>query len=670
MDDKAQTGLFHRVKKVIIGGSRNLNDPKIYHKISLTALLAWVGLGADGLSSASYGPEEAFLALGTHHFLSLFIAVATAITIFIIATSYIQIIELFPYGGGGYMVASKLLHPKVGMVSGSALLIDYALTITISVAAGVDALFSFFPLAWQIYKLPAAIFGVLLLIIMNLRGIRESVVPLVPIFVIFILTHVFIIMYSVISHLLDFGTVAEATINDMHATHQELGLWGMIFLLMKAYSMGAGTYTGIEAVSNGVPILAEPKVKTAKKTMKLMMFSLSFMVVGLIISYLFYSVSHQPGRTLNATLYKTITANWDPTIGMTFVFVILLSEALILFIAAQTGFIDGPRVLANMSADRWFPTKFSILSDRLVTQNGILLMGVSALIIMVLTNGSVKYLIVLYSINVFMTFSLSQLGMVRHWWLFRKEEKKWKWKLAVNGVGLFLTTSILFSVIIIKFHDGGWITLIITGSLVMVALLIKKHYNQTSKMLEKLDEDILPAISSSIYELEHASGEKKPTPEFNPKSKTAVVLVNGFNGLGVHTLLSVIRTFPGVFNNYVFVQAGMIDAGNFKGASEIENFKKHLKEDCERYVSFIRSNGYSAESFTAIGTDIVDLVVEMSEEISKKYPNAVYFGGQLVFPHETFFTKLLHNQIVYSVQRRLYHLGFPFVILPIRVYSV
>src|SRR5271169_1290221 len=177
-----------RLKTVLIGKSRDLSDKGIFHKLSLIAFFAWVGLGADGLSSSCYGPEEAFKALNGHIHLSLIVAAASVLTVFIISASYSQIIELFPTGGGGYLVASKLLAPTVGMVSGCALLIDYVLTITISIASGADALFSFLPVSWLPYKLTLAYVGVLLLTLLNLRGVKESVMSLVPVFMVFVIT--------------------------------------------------------------------------------------------------------------------------------------------------------------------------------------------------------------------------------------------------------------------------------------------------------------------------------------------------------------------------------------------------------------------------------------------------------------------------------------------------
>ncbi|MGH7452958.1 MAG: amino acid transporter, partial [bacterium] len=193
---QAKLNWLQRLRALIIGRARSPHDQAIFHKLSLIAFFAWVGLGADGLSSSCYGPEEAFLTLRGHAHLAIFIALGSALTIFVISASYSQIIELFPSGGGGYLVASKLLSPTLGMVSGCALVIDYVLTITISVASGADALFSFLPPAWQSFKLEFAIFGVVGLLILNLRGIKESVLPLVPIFLTFVLTHAFGIIYT------------------------------------------------------------------------------------------------------------------------------------------------------------------------------------------------------------------------------------------------------------------------------------------------------------------------------------------------------------------------------------------------------------------------------------------------------------------------------------------
>jgi amino acid transporter len=654
-----------RLKNIVIGGAHDPHDKKIFHNISLIAFFAWIGIGADGLSSSCYGPQEAFLALQGHMYLGIFVALLSAATIVIISTSYSQIVEIFPSGGGGYLVASKLLSPKTGMVSGCALLIDYILTITVSVASGADAVFSFLPVSWYPYRLLFACLILFGLILLNLRGVKESVMVLMPIFIIFMITHILLIVYALSLHASNFPQVVSQTRLDASGTAAQLGFFGMIFLVLRAYSMGAGTYTGIEAVSNSLPVLREPKVETAKRTMLYMSLSLAFMVLGLMLAYVLFKIQFQPGKTLNAILLEQVTGSWSRSWGVPFILITLVSEAVLLFVAAQTGFIDGPRVLSYMALDKWVPTRFATLSDRFVTLNGVLIMGAGALILMIVTRGSVAFLVVLYSINVFITFTLSQAGMVRHWWIERKELSSWRRKLVINGVGLVMTAFILISIIVVKFTEGGWITLVVTGSLVAIVLIIKRNYENTAKLLKRLDALVMAAGYSSSEEIPGIT--KKEIGEFDPEAKTAVLLVNGFNGMGLHTLFNVFRLFGDTFKNFVFVQIGVIDAGNFKGIAELDKLQAQAKSEIDRYVKFVEQHGYHAEGMFSIGTDVVEEASKLGPKIVEKYPQSVFFGGQIVFPKETFLTRLLHNYTVFSMQRKFYHEGIPVVILPIRV---
>ncbi|HEX3890445.1 MAG TPA: APC family permease [Verrucomicrobiae bacterium] len=654
--------VFVWAKNLIIGRARNFYDKKLFHKTSLIALFAWVGLGADGLSSSCYGPESAFLGLGNHTFLSVFVAAAAVLTIVVICASYSQIIEAFPSGGGGYLVASKLLSPAVGVVSGCALIGDYILTIAISVASGTDAVFSLLPSDWLEHKTAFAACGIIFLTLLNLRGVKESVLVWVPVFFLFIFSYAFGIVYGIVHHAGELPDVVHGVMSDVHADYSQIGLWGLIMVILKSYSMGAGTYTGIEAVSNSVSTLREPRVQTGKRTMVYMGASLALVVSGLLLTYLLYQVEPSPGKTLNAVLFEQITLSWPPMLAHGFVIAALASSAALLFIAAQTGFLGGPRVLANMAVDRWMPTHFASLSDRLVTQNGVLLMGAAALIVVLFTRAAVSILVVLYSINVFITFTLSQLGMVRHWWLDRAKTPTWKRKLCVNGFGMLLTGGILISLCVVKFSEGGWITLLVTGFLIAAAFWIKHHYRQTQFQLQRLNELVAVAASD-----ESNATAKIPDAKCDSGARTAVFLVNGFNGLGLHTLLAVMRMFPKVYQNFVFLQVGVLDAGNFKGAAEVENLREHSQHEGEHYVAYMKRHGFYAESRTALGTDIVDEAAKLCDEIAARFPQSQFFAGQLVFKDESLLTRWLHNHTVFELQRRLYQHGWPMLILPIQV---
>ncbi|MEO6097384.1 MAG: APC family permease [Fibrobacteria bacterium] len=672
MPETPRLNPFQKLKIFILGSALNPADKNSFHSISLIAFFAWVGLGADGLSSISYGPENAFLILRDHPHLGIFVALGTILTIFVISASYSQIIELFPTGGGGYLVASKLLNPISGMVCGCALLIDYILTLTISIAAGADAIFSFLPPEWYRYKIEATVVGIIILAIMNLRGAKESIIILLPIFIVFLITHAFIIVYALFAHSGDIPALIASTSQDTRHSMTEMGWVGMFLLIMRSYSMGGSTYTGIEAVSNGLPMLREPKVQTGKRTMVYMSVSLAFTVFGLMAAYLLYDVQPEDGKTLNAVLFEQATAAWGPMAGSLFVKITLFSEAAILVAAAQAGFMGGPRVLANMSLDHWYPTKFTLLSDRLVSQNGILLMAGFAIIMVALSGGSVEFLSVLYVITVFITFVLSQLGMVRHWASTRRKEDKWKRKLAVNGLGLVMCVVILGAVTFLKFNEGGWLAIVITGVLVAVALFVKHHYNNTAKMLKRMDNLVHAAQSSQTTSISRivSNGqavEAAPEPKFDPKARTAVMLVGGFNGLGLHTLFSIIRLFGGIYKNFVFVEIGLIDAGAFKGSDEVDNLQAHVRKELDGYVDFIRRHGYYGEGISSLSHDVVEGSAQLAPKIVERFPQAVFFMGQLVFPEESFLSRLFHNNVVFAVQRRLYHLGIPFIIMPVRV---
>ncbi len=650
---------FHRAKRFLFGAPRDLFDPKIFHKVSLVAFFALVGLGADGISSSCYGPEEAFLALGNHTVLAIFVAFATVATVFIISGSYAQIIEAFPSGGGGYIVASKLLGQRAGVVSGSALVIDYILTITVSVASGADALFSFLPLGWQPYKFWFVALVILLLIWLNLRGVKESVAALTPIFMAFVLSHLPLVLYAVLRHLPEIPEVSAQVSADFHATATSLGWAGLGMLLMRAYSMGAGTYTGIEAVSNSMPTLREPRVQTGKRAMLYMAISLSVIAGGIILGYVLNGVRPTPGKTLNAVLFDTLTGGILPgRAGAAVVVFVLVSEAALLFVAAQTGFIDGPQVLSSMAVDSYVPHRFAHLSERLVRTYGVYFMGAMAFLMLSISRGSVKYLIVMYSINVFLTFSLSQFGMVVHWWKDRGREKRWKFGLAMNGVGFLLTASILCFTVWIKFPEGGWITLLITGAFIGTCFLIRRHYRKAQQAIRRLDELLLqlpPVTLASVQE-----------PMLRRTAPTAAIMVSGYNGLGMHVFFSVIRSFPGTFRNFIFLSAGVVDSTIFKGADEVVHLGEDLRRQLSNYVEFAKGHGYYAEARSEVGTDVIELIGHLASGAAKDFPNIVFFSGQLVFQEESAITRFLHNQTAFLAQKKLVFAGLPMIVLPVR----
>jgi amino acid transporter len=646
----------------IVGPARRLTDPHLFHKISLAAFLAWVGLGADGLSSSAYGPEAAFIALRDNTFLAIPLALMTALTVTIIAASYTHIIERFPSGGGGYVVASKLLGPVPGLVSGSALLVDYVLTVAISLASCSDYIFSLFPTEFQGLKVLFTLILLGTLTILNMRGVRESVLIVAPIFLVFVLTHAGgLITGLIVSHT---QIPAEVQIlKDQSARAvSETGWLPLLFILFHAFTLGGGTYTGIEAVSNGIPILREPKAETAKRTMRYMAISLAVIAGLILVCYLLFQVRPVPGQTLNAVLWHAIASHVFPpgsALGSIIVTITLLSAGALLFVAAQTGFVDGPRVLSYMALDRWVPSRFGSLSERLVTANGVALVAISAAIVVVATGGAVHILVVLYSINVFLTFSLSQISMCRDAIHLKREGKPWRGALFISGLGFVVTGSLLIGTVASKFLEGGWATLFATGVICLICATVRQHYIRTALSLRRLDE--------SLLNVPLPSSEPTQAP-LKRTAQTAILTVVGFGGLGIHSLLNLFRVFPNQFKQVVFVSVGAIDTGKFKGADEIDALRASTESDLQKYVDFARKLGLPAEYRFAIGTDIVDELEQLCLKASEDYPRSVTFGGQLVFQKERAVVRWLHNQTCPALQRRLAFHGLPMVILPVRVY--
>ena len=646
---------FGRIKTAVFGRARDLHDQRIFHTISLIPFLAWVGLGADGLSSSAYGPEEAYKTIGAHSYLAVGLAMLTGLTVLIISAAYRSIIQAFPFGGGGYVVATKLLGRPAGVVSGSALLVDYVLTVTVSIAAAGDVIFSFLPPSLAGLKMPVEVFFIVGLTALNIRGVRESAIALAPIFLTFVFTHVAVIVGGVAARAQQFPATARHLASGFHDGLTTLGLGGMALLFIHAYSLGGGTYTGIEAVSNGLPIMREPRVRTARRTMLYMALSLAFTAAGLLVCYLLWDVHPVPGKTLNAVLVETMTAPLP--LGKALAVVTLFSEGVLLVVAAQAGFIDGPRVLANMAVDNWMPRRFAALSDRLTTQNGIVLMGAASLVALIYTGGDVGKLVVMYSINVFLTFSLSMFGMARKSIGERKQAPGWMGQALLFVVGFVLCATILAITVAEKFLEGGWITLLVTGGVVALCFVIQRHYRTVRMRLTHLYRDVRD-IDRGLH---------PATAITNRNAATAAVLVPSYGGVGIHTVLNIFRAFPNHFHNLVFISVGVVDSGGFKGADCIEALEAETEAMLKKYGSLATELGVPSTYKMAIGTEAVAEAEKLCQSVMAEFPHVTFFGGKVVFAREQWFQRLLHNETATAIQKRLYWLGATMVILPAKV---
>jgi hypothetical protein len=389
-----------------------------------------------------------------------------------------------------------------------------------------------------------------------------------------------------------------------------------------------------------------------------MAISLAFTAGGIILLYLLWAIRPAEGQTLNAVAFGAIidSFGWDTGVAHGALVVVLALEAGLLFVAANTGFLGGPAVLANMAADSWVPHQFRYISTRLVTENGILVMGVASLVILLWTGGSVATLVVLYSVSVFLTFAVSLFGLCLYW-SGRRAGSNWLGRLALSAAGFVVCATILIILLAEKFMDGGWLAILIVGAIFAACVKIRNHYDETKTQLKKIDAD--------FSGIQFGSVARPPQPD--PEKPTAVFLVGSSRGGGLHALLWVQRMFPDHFRNFIFVNVRTVDSQSFGGREDLAAMKVDANASLSYFVNFCNSKGWAAKSYLSFGTDPIDEFTRLAERVLSEFPNAVFFTSKLIFDRENWMTRLLHNQAAMALQRRFQLRGMQMVILPMKL---
>ena len=424
---------------------------------------------SDPLSSVAYGTEEIMFALiaGGAALLSytLPIAIAIVITVSIVVTSYYQTIHAYSSGGGAYIVAKENLGELPGLIAGSALLIDYVLTVTVSVAAGIAAITSAFP-ATRSYTITMCLVSILFIMIINLRGVRES-------------GKVFSLpVYIFIGSLL--VLIAASLSKSFSLPHIEREVTSAanifpVFIILRAFASGCVTLTGIEAISNGVKAFKAPEAKNAGITLVWMAFMLGFLTIGIAYFSNYYGIMPNPDETVVSQLARTVFGK-----GVVY-YIIQFATMLVLILAANTSYSDFPRLSSIMANDRYLPRQLSNRGDKLVFSNGILILSFLSALLIILFRGDTHSLIPLYAIGVFTAFTLSQIGMVRHW--IKDKGKGWVKSTIINGIGGITTGVVLVIVAVEKFTHGAWIVLIAIPFVVFLTKKVFSHYLSVAEQL-------------------------------------------------------------------------------------------------------------------------------------------------------------------------------------------
>jgi len=463
---------YSQMKRLIVG------RPLASHEEPNERVNVFTGLAvfaSDNISSSAYATEEimrvlALAGLGALT-LTLPITIAIVMVMAIVVLSYQQTIGAYPNGGGSYIVASDNLGRLPGLTAAGALLTDYILTVSVSIAAGVAALTSIFPGLFDI-RVAVGVGFVVLLCVGNLRGIRESgMIFTAP-------TYVYLVS---IFGLLGYGfyLFVTGTLPPYQAPpewHEISGTEALgLLLILRAFASGSVALTGTEAVSNGVPAFKPPEARHAQ--IVLIMMGTSFALIFLGISFLASHLGILPDPTEEETVISQLTRTLVGE-GSPFHYLVQISTALLLVLAANTAFADFPRMASILARDRFLPRLFAFRGDRLAFTSGIVVLSLIAASLIVAFEGSVTNLIPLYTVGVFVAFTLSQSGMVKHWWKLRHEVRGWQLRAAINGLGAITTGIVAIEVGFSKFMLGAWMVLIIIPILIGMMWAIRQHYER------------------------------------------------------------------------------------------------------------------------------------------------------------------------------------------------
>lgn len=462
--------ILSTIKQFFIG------NPLTIDKLEEEQIPKWKGLAvlsSDALSSVAYATEEVLIPLSLFAIAamnwSLPMAVGVGVLLLIITLSYQQTISAYPHGGGAYTVSKENINETAGLVAGAALLIDYILTVSVSVSAGVANIGSAFPFISE-HLVITCVVVILVIMILNLRGLKESSNIFAYPTYFFIFSIVLMLLmgaYKIIT-----GDVA-AHAPLIGETYPEVPL----FLLLRAFASGCSALTGVEAISNGVPIFKKPSQRNAKMTMVWMSTILGVFFLGITALAHLYGITPNANETVISQLARQI-------FGHNFLYYVnQISVALILLLAANTSYADFPRLTSLIAKDRFLPRQLTSVGDRLVFSNGIIGLTIAAVLLVIIFKGSTHALIPLYAVGVFLSFTLSQVGMIRHH--LKSKEGNWQTGLMINAVGAITTFIVLIVIAVTKFVSGAWMVIVLIPSLVYFFKQIKKHYLDVGRQLAR-----------------------------------------------------------------------------------------------------------------------------------------------------------------------------------------
>lgn len=638
-------------------GLPHFQRPPLLARVVLAACL---GLGAATLSTASITPDQIYSNAATRMQIAFFLVLAAGGAVFFIALAYSQIIALFPAGGSGYRIAGRLLGGRAALIAGAALFLNYVVMIDVAIMAAVEMLSSLLPLTWQLNKLWLGVFCLALLVTLNLRDIRVSALLLILVALAFAATHLSLILYGIVAHANGFSILVFSAPSHADVLIAQLGWSGVIGVLVPAFALGGVSYAAVEALSGSASGGVGSHLAIGKLAMLTMVLVLALMATGLCLLLLLWDVHPAAGQPMMAVTFTALVDSLgvaSPWLRQALLALMLGLQVALLLLVANLGFSGSRKMLSHMAADSWVPHQFRYLSTPLVSQNGVFLVAVVALIILAWSGGELDTLMIVYALWGLVAMVISLSALCRHWWLQRRLAMSWYWRLSLSSLALVISLLVLGELLLNTSSGGAAMAIILLVVLCLLCFYIRSNYRQTKYAIRVLDQ----VFASQPF------GTNLSVIPLQPTAPTAVFVVGTSRGSGLHALLWVQRMFPGHFKNFIFVNARTAAIVADADADTLTHMRVEANATLQFFVEFCRSHELASAAYLGFGSDAVEEVSKLCQEVGKDYPQSIFFASKLIFDQDNWFIRLLHNQAALAIQRRLHTNGLQMLILPMKL---
>jgi hypothetical protein len=644
-----------KIRRAIFGSERDVYDPQLFRRITVGALGAFVAVGGDFLGSCVYGPDVIGRATRGRTLLLVSTA-ATLLTIAILATSFAHLVDRFPIPGGGYAVAQKVTNRILALISGGALLFDAIFNVAVSVVTCVDAAADALP-AFRMLRLPTAFAIILALTIVNLRGLRESVGLLIPILLAFIGSHLFVLGFALF-HAPPLSGALHAIPRELGRLRSERGTWNLAWLLFSTYALTGPIYTGLESISNAVPTLKEPKPRTARRAMILLAGVPGGIITALLMGYFLYDLHPTGGRTMNALLFEGVAshesteARW-PHLFVTFP---LLTESALLIISAQTGFVDGPRIIAALAADSYLPRRLTRLNGRLAPAAGILAVAIAATVSIVLAGGTLRPLVAVFVVAVFVTFTVSQWAMLRASFRVKRSRTPWFAGFLLHLVAFAITLAILAGTVANWWREA-LITLGLVGLMVFLMLFVSRRYRATVAAVQETEKRLTNETTAGgaipLLGLSGRAAGHRPI---------ALVFIDPGIALEQRLLLWMAQSYIEV-SEIVLVSVAAIDTEALEREAHLRERERQHREKVARIEDGARKMGVPVRVLLRRGADVLETAATMIREYWQLRPEPKIVVGFRTPKQGSAVDRLVADELALRLQDRLERAQIPMVVV-------